>query len=65
MATTTRFSVAKTQRSYDPAGLAVVKGSTVKSESSDMRDAYHYGTSVGGDVSDGPAPDYAQLAPTS
>ncbi len=32
MATTTRFSVAKTQRSYDPDGLAVVKGSTVKSE---------------------------------
>ena len=32
MPTTTRFSVAKTQRSYDPAGLAAVKGSTVKSE---------------------------------
>ena len=32
MATTTRFSVAKTQRSYDPTGLAAVKGSTVKSE---------------------------------
>jgi len=29
-----------------------------------MRDAYHYGTSVGGDVSDGPAPDFGQLAPT-
>ena len=64
MATTTRFSVAKTQVSYDPAGLAVVKGSTVKSESADMRDAYHYGTSIGGDVSDGPAPDTTQLLPT-
>lgn len=32
MPTTTRFSVAKTQRSYDPTGLAAVKGSTVKSE---------------------------------
>ena len=32
MPTTTRFSVAKTQRSYDPAGLAAVLGSTVKSE---------------------------------
>tara|TARA_B100001063_G_scaffold63384_1_gene57404 strand:+ start:748 stop:915 length:168 start_codon:yes stop_codon:yes gene_type:complete len=32
MATTTRYSVAKTQRSYDPAGLASVKGSAVKSE---------------------------------
>ncbi len=65
MATTTRYSVAKTQRSYDPAGLAVVKGSTVTSETEDMRDAYHYGTSVGGDVSDGPAPDTTQLLPTS
>ena len=32
MATTTRFSVAKTQKSYSPEGLAAVKGSTVKSE---------------------------------
>ena len=56
MATVTRFSVAKTQKSYDPSGLAAVKGSLVSSETEDMRDAYHYGTSVGGDVKDGPAP---------
>lgn len=65
MATTTRYSVAKTQKSYDPAGLAVVKGSTVKSETADMRDCYHYGTNIGGDVSDGPAENFPQLKPTS
>ena len=65
MAVTTRYSVAKTERSYDPAGVNAVLGSVVNSETQDMRDAYHYGTSVGGDVSDGPAPDYAQLTPTS
>ena len=32
MASVTRFSVAKTQRSYDPDGVAATKGSTVKSE---------------------------------
>ena len=32
MATTTRFSVAKTQKSYDAAGVGAVLGSTVKSE---------------------------------
>ena len=63
MATTTRYSVAKTARSYDPNGVMAVKGSVVYSETEDMRDAYHYGTSVGGDVSDGPAPDYARLQP--
>ena len=61
MATTTRFSVAKTRIGY---GSAVI-GSTVSSETEDMRDAYHYGTSVGGDVSNGPAPDTTQLLPTS
>ena len=65
MATTTRYSVAKTARSYDPDGVNAVKGSVVYSETEDMRDAYHYGTSVGGDVSDGPAPDYDQLEPTT
>ena len=65
MATTTRYSVAKTARSYDPDGVNAVKGSVVYSETEDMRDAYHYGTSVGGDVSDGPAPDFARLEPTS
>ena len=54
MATTTRFSVAKTQRSYDPAGLAVVLGSTVKSETADLRSAYAV-----------PAANTTQLAPTS
>lgn len=65
MATTTRYSVAKTQRSYDPAGVGAVLGSLVTSETEDMRDAYHYGTSVGGDVSDGPAPDTTQVPPTA
>ena len=65
MAITTRYSVAKTQRSYDPLGVMAVKGSLVNSETQDMRDCYHYGTDVGGDVSDGPAPDFDQLAPTS
>ena len=32
MATTTRFSVAKTTKSYDAAGVGAVLGSTVKSE---------------------------------
>ena len=60
--TVTRYSVAKTEKSY---GGSPIKGSTVYSETSDLRDAYHYGTSVGGDVSNGPAPDFDQLAPTS
>ena len=54
MAITTRYSVAKTARSYDPDGVYAVNGSLVNSETQDMRDAYHYGTDVGGDVSDGP-----------
>ena len=54
MPTTTRFSVAKTQRSYDPAGLAAVKGSTVKSETEQWNTtAYPPSTST------------TQLAPTS
>lgn len=32
MPTTTRFSVAKTKKSYDAAGVDAVLGSTVKSE---------------------------------
>ena len=32
MATTTRYSVAKTMKSYSPTGLAAIQGSTVKSE---------------------------------
>ena len=65
MAETTRYSVAKTAKSYDPDGVNAVKGSVVNSVTQDMRDAYHYGTSVGGDVQDGPAPDFDQLEPTS
>ena len=62
MATTTRYSVAKTRFGY---GQPVL-GSTVYSETEDMRDCYYYGDgSVPGDVSAGPAPDYAQLEPTS
>ena len=61
MATTTRFSVAKTAKGYG----SPVLGSTVSSETTDLRDCYHYGTDVPGDVSDGPAPDYDQLEPTS
>ena len=66
MAITTRYSVAKTARSYDPACVNAVLGSVVNSETQDMRDAYHYGDgTVGGDVSAGPAPDYARLTPTA
>lgn len=32
MPTTTRYSVAKTQKSYSAQGLAAIQGSTVKSE---------------------------------
>ena len=63
MAVTTRYSVAKTQDSCSSPSTTL--GSAIYSETQDMRVAYHYGTSVGGDVSDGPAPDYAQLTPTS
>lgn len=62
MATTTRYSVAKTRFGYG----SPVLGSTVYSETEDMRDCYHYGDgSVPGDVSAGPAPDTTQLLPTS
>ena len=61
MATVTRYSVAKTQDS--PESPSTTPGSAVYSETHDLRDCYHYGTSVGGDVSDGPAPDYPQLLP--
>lgn len=62
MATTTRYSVAKTAKGYG----SPVLGSTVSSETTDLRDCYHYGDgTVPGDVSAGPAPDYDQLEPTS
>ena len=62
MATVTRYCVAKTQDSAS--SPSTTKGSTVYSETLDLRDSYHYGTGVGGDVSDGPAPDTTQLLPT-
>ena len=62
MATVTRYSVAKTQDSAS--SPSTTKGSAVYSETNDLRDSYHYGTGVGGDVSNGPAPDFAQLLPT-
>ena len=55
MATTTRFSVAKTERSYSPDGLAVVKGSTVKSETEQWTGGLAYP----------PSKSTTQLAPTS
>ena len=59
MPTTTRYSVAKTQRSYDPAGVAAVKGSTVKSETEQWKGSVAYGDSVGG------ALDTDRVPPTS
>ena len=61
MATVTRYSVAKTQDSC--VSPSTTPGSTVYSETQDLRDSYHYGTGVGGDVSDGPAPDFGKLNP--
>ena len=61
MATVTRYSVAKTQDSCGSPSTTC--GSKVYSETQDLRDAYYYGTDVGGDVTDGPAPDYVRLAP--
>ncbi len=54
MPTTTRFSVAKTQRSYSPSGLAVVKGSTVTSETEQWNTTAYP-----------PAASTTQLAPTT
>ena len=54
MATTTRFSVAKTKKSYDAAGVDAVLGSTVKSETEQWNtEAYP------------PSKDTSRLAPTS
>ena len=65
MAVVTRYSVAKTQRSYDPKGVDAVCGSKVYSETQDLRDCYYYGTGVGGDVKDAPAPDFDRLTPST
>ena len=56
MAAIKRYSVAKTTRSYDPDGLAVVKGSTVFSET----EAWKGGTYAGAN-----AKATSQLKPTS
>ncbi len=55
MATTTRYSVAKTQRSYSPDGLAAVKGSTVNSQTEQWTGGLAYP----------PSKSTTQLAPTS
>ena len=55
MATTTRYSVAKTQKSYSAAGVDAVLGSTVKSETEQW---------VGG-VAYPPSQDTARVPPTS
>ena len=54
MATVTRYSVAKTAKSYDAAGVGAVKGSTVKSETEDWN----------GNVAYPPAKSTTQLQPT-
>jgi len=56
MAAIKRYSVAKTTRSYDPAGLAAVLGSTVFSET----EAWKGGTYAGAN-----ATGTTQLKPTS
>lgn len=55
MATTTRFSVAKTQKSYSPEGVAAVQGSTVKSQTEQWNGGLAYP----------PSKSTTQLAPTS
>ena len=55
MPTTTRFSVAKTQKSYSAEGVAAIKGSTVKSETEQWT----------GGVAYPPSANTAQVPPTS
>ena len=55
MATTTRYSVAKTQKSYSPEGLGAVIGSSVKSETEQWS----------GGVAYPPSANTAQVPPTS
>ena len=55
MATTTRYSVAKTMKSYSPTGLAAIQGSTVKSETEQWD----------GGVAYPPSQDTARVPPTS
>ncbi len=44
MPTTTRYSVAKTMKSYSPTGLAAIQGSTVKSETEQWTGGIAYGS---------------------
>ena len=55
MATTTRFSVAKTITSYSNDGVAAIKGSTVKSETEQWTGGLAYP----------PSKNTTQLAPTT
>lgn len=55
MATTTRYSVAKTMKSYSPTGLAAIIGSTVKSETEQWT----------GGVAYPPSANTAQVPPTA
>jgi hypothetical protein len=55
MATTTRYSVAKTMKSYSPTGLAAIQGSTVKSETEQWK----------GGVAYPPSADTSRVPPTS
>ena len=55
MATVTRYSVAKTQKSYSASGVGAVLGSTVKSETEDWN----------GNVAYPPAKSTSRLTPTS
>ena len=62
MATTTRYSVAKTQRSYDPAGVNAVLGSTVTSTTEQWTGGLAYGSP---EATDPKSQDTSRLAPTS
>lgn len=60
-----RFSVAKTQRSYSPLGLAAVRGSTVYSLTPNMRQAYAASVEGGAVITGARDLDRPQLEPTS
>jgi hypothetical protein len=62
MPTTTRFSVAKTQRSYSPLGVNAVLGSTVKSETEQWTGGIAYGSP---EAADPKSQSTTRLAPTS
>ena len=60
MATTTRYSVAKTQKSYSAEGVNAILGSTVKSETEQWTGGVAYPPSKGS-----PDPQGARVPPTS